>query len=500
MLEKQKTSWVSRRKFKGKSGSGAVISDLPFPLLELPTDLFISVLFFLDELQLTLLFMYAKHQIKLSSGCSTYQNFFEKLKLAYLSRKEWPSQYLALALKAQRLDIIQILNYPPEALTMSHAELGDRTVLNWSEQYSPWSYQFFKRKGMEDEKLARSQLIGAARCGDITTIQKLLARGAGDINHQDTYGKTALMYAVEYGYKEVVVLLLKAQSIRPDILDRANHDVFFFLLDREYDLLGDFIVQSFQRAKNAVDLDLEKRVAYIYQDLERSCSHLYRLCVPLVSQLDLNAIFQKSDPFLEKISLMMEEIRSQILILLLEKIEKQKNSKAEFPERFCFRKALLEVSEEQERNSGGAPVDFPLSLAIRNGSVLLLEKMLATIKSFSDVEFNACYSQIDRAFRYLVKKRGSESKTVQNIAKVFLSIDWNSEQKEEVLLLLSKAGIHVNSLTQTDDPKEVRLSDFGSSVASQHKRKFEVVASSEEFSAPAARDSVMSISALLNSF
>ena len=50
-------------------------------------------------------------------------------------------------------------------------------------------------------------LVAAAMYGDVATVRDLLRRGA-DVNEQDRYGNTALMFASGEGFVEIVRLLV----------------------------------------------------------------------------------------------------------------------------------------------------------------------------------------------------------------------------------------------------------------------------------------------------
>ncbi len=61
----------------------------------------------------------------------------------------------------------------------------------------------------KDEYSGRTPLIMAAATGHTEIVKLLLARGA-DVTQKDMEGWTALRYAAEYDYKEIVSLLMEA--------------------------------------------------------------------------------------------------------------------------------------------------------------------------------------------------------------------------------------------------------------------------------------------------
>ena len=56
-----------------------------------------------------------------------------------------------------------------------------------------------------------SELITAAKDGDLETIERLPARGV-DINTKDESGRTALFWAVDYGYYDIVEFLVRKRA------------------------------------------------------------------------------------------------------------------------------------------------------------------------------------------------------------------------------------------------------------------------------------------------
>lgn len=69
------------------------------------------------------------------------------------------------------------------------------------------------------EETANSDLVDAARAGDVVKLQTALDRGA-TINYQNPFGETALMNAADAGQMETLKLLIAkgAAASRPSAL------------------------------------------------------------------------------------------------------------------------------------------------------------------------------------------------------------------------------------------------------------------------------------------
>ncbi len=57
------------------------------------------------------------------------------------------------------------------------------------------------------------EFLNACRLGQIEKVERFLKSNKIDINSQDEYGKTALIYSAQTGYKDVVELLIKGAPI-----------------------------------------------------------------------------------------------------------------------------------------------------------------------------------------------------------------------------------------------------------------------------------------------
>jgi len=69
-------------------------------------------------------------------------------------------------------------------------------------------------------------LIDYVKLRHITKIQELIAQGV-DLNVQDEYGYTALMWAVNHSKLDIVKLLLDAGADKT-IIDNDKHDCLFW--------------------------------------------------------------------------------------------------------------------------------------------------------------------------------------------------------------------------------------------------------------------------------
>ena len=68
----------------------------------------------------------------------------------------------------------------------------------------------------EEERLDSEVLINAALRGELARVKEIIEgmkTNGVDINHRDSYGRTALMRACSYGHKEVVLELLKVDGL-----------------------------------------------------------------------------------------------------------------------------------------------------------------------------------------------------------------------------------------------------------------------------------------------
>lgn len=69
-------------------------------------------------------------------------------------------------------------------------------------------------------------LIDYVKLGHFSKIQELIAQGV-DLNAQDEYGYTPLMWAVNYSKLDIVKLLLEAGADKT-ITDNDKHDCLFW--------------------------------------------------------------------------------------------------------------------------------------------------------------------------------------------------------------------------------------------------------------------------------
>lgn len=69
-------------------------------------------------------------------------------------------------------------------------------------------------------------LIDYVKLGDSTKVKELIAAGA-NLNHQDEYGYTALIWAACYDKPEMVQLLLNSGADK-DIIDVDKHNALFW--------------------------------------------------------------------------------------------------------------------------------------------------------------------------------------------------------------------------------------------------------------------------------
>jgi len=67
----------------------------------------------------------------------------------------------------------------------------------------------------------------ASENGKTDIVDLLLAKGA-DVNIQDKYLRTALMYATKYGYIDIVERLLKVKGIGVDIQDDTEKTALMY--------------------------------------------------------------------------------------------------------------------------------------------------------------------------------------------------------------------------------------------------------------------------------
>lgn len=69
-------------------------------------------------------------------------------------------------------------------------------------------------------------LIDYVKLGNITKVQELIAANV-NLNHQDEYGYTALIWAASYSKPDMVKLLLEAGADK-DITDIDKHNALFW--------------------------------------------------------------------------------------------------------------------------------------------------------------------------------------------------------------------------------------------------------------------------------
>ncbi|HEY5751510.1 MAG TPA: ankyrin repeat domain-containing protein [Chthoniobacterales bacterium] len=76
------------------------------------------------------------------------------------------------------------------------------------------------------EEAANSELVDAARAGDVVKLQMALDRAA-TINYQNPFGETALMNAADAGEMETLKLLI-AKGADLNILNKQKRSALFF--------------------------------------------------------------------------------------------------------------------------------------------------------------------------------------------------------------------------------------------------------------------------------
>jgi ankyrin repeat protein len=108
---------------------------------------------------------------------------------------------------------------------------------------------------IKESKSLENQWFKAVYKNNIEKVKEFINQGI-DINKQNRYNITALIYASSWGYKEIVKLLLKHPNINLELKDNNNNNFITILKNKEF-------LIDYQLQKELLNNDRENIILFL---------------------------------------------------------------------------------------------------------------------------------------------------------------------------------------------------------------------------------------------